>query len=109
MCYEIALSSPQKIKGVIALSGLLLEETKKIKFDPLKTANVKFFIAHGNSDNIIDKKKGEQAAAYLQSKKNNVTFKSYDMQHTITGKELNDIKTWLVSNLPAEEKEERKK
>ncbi|MGZ4043255.1 MAG: alpha/beta hydrolase [Bacteroidia bacterium] len=109
MSYELVLSKPEKIKGVIALSGLLLEETKKIKFDGFKVANVKFFIAHGTMDNVIDYKKGEEAASYLQSKKNNVTFKSYDMPHTITGKELDDIKSWLTSNISIEKNNTLKK
>lgn len=104
MSYDLAFFKPEKIKGVLALSGLLLEETKKIKTDALKLAKVKFFIAHGNADNVIDFKKGEEAAKYLQSKKNNVTFKSYDMPHALVGKELNDIKDWLKSNTEKEKK-----
>ncbi|MBA3664632.1 MAG: dienelactone hydrolase family protein [Bacteroidetes bacterium] len=109
MAYEVALAKPEKIKGVVALSGLILDETKKIKFDAFKLANVKFFIGHGNMDNVIDFKKGEEAAKYLQSKKNNVIFKSYDMPHAMVGKELNDIKSWLKSNIEKEKKAEVKK
>lgn len=104
MSYDLAFFNPEKIKGVVALSGLLLEETKKIKTDALKLAKVKFFIAHGNADNVIDIKKGEEAAKFLKDKKNNVTFKTYDMPHALVGKELNDIKDWLKSNIEKEKK-----
>lgn len=104
MSYDIAFFKPEKIKGVLALSGLLLEETKKIKTDALKLAKIKFFIAHGNADNVIDIKKGEDAAKFLKDKKNNVTFKTYDMPHALVGKELNDIKDWLKSNIEKEKK-----
>lgn len=108
MAYDIAFYKPEKVKGVLPLSGLLLEETKKIKTDVFKLAKVKFFIAHGNSDNVIDLKKSEEAAAYLQSKKNNVTLKVYDMPHSISGKELNDIKSWLKSNIEKEKPDSKK-
>lgn len=104
MSYDLAFFKPEKIKGVVALSGLLLEETKKIKTDALKLAKVKFFIAHGNADNVIDLKKGEEAAKFLKDKKNNVTFKTYEMPHALVGKELNDIKDWLKSNIEKEKK-----
>lgn len=102
MAYDVALNKPEKIKGVVALSGFILDETKKTKMDAFKIANVKFFIAHGNADNVVDYKAGEESAKFLQSKKNNVTFKSYDMPHAIIGKELNDIKSWLKSNVAGE-------
>jgi phospholipase/carboxylesterase len=102
MAYDVALNKPEKIKGVIALSGFLMEETKKAKVDAFKLSEVKFFIAHGNADNVVDYKAGEESAKFLQSKKNNVTFRSYDMPHAIIGKELNDIKSWLKSNIASE-------
>ncbi len=111
MAYDIALSKPDKIKGIMALSGKLLDETKKIKFDAAKLGNVKIFIAHGNMDNVIDIKEAEAADKFLQNPKKNVTFKTYQMPHSINGKELNDIKAWLISNIPKEKekKEEGKK
>ncbi len=109
MAYDIAVSKPEKIKGVVALSGRILDETKKIKFDPLKLSNVKFLIAHGTMDNVIDFKDGEDASKFLQTEKKNVTFKSYEIPHSLNGKELNDIKDWLKSNIPAEKKVEIKK
>ncbi len=96
MAYDVALASPYKIKGVIALSGLLLEETKALKTDWTKAINVKFFIAHGNSDNVIKIAEAEKVNTYLKTKKViDVTYKNYEMPHAIMGNELNDIKKWL--------------
>jgi phospholipase/carboxylesterase len=109
MAYDLSLFKPEKIKGVLALSGKLLEESKKIKFDALKVSKVKFFIAHGNMDNVIEYKEAEEASKFFQNNKNNVTFKTYEMPHSINGKELNDIKTWLKGNIEKEKKEDQKK
>lgn len=96
MAYDVALSAPTKIKGVVALSGLLLEETKAIKTDWTKAINVKFFIAHGYSDNVIKIVEADKANTFLKSKKViDVTYKNYEMPHAIMGNELNDIKKWL--------------
>jgi phospholipase/carboxylesterase len=109
MAYDLALNKPESVKGVLSLSGKMLEETKKTKADAFKIADVKFFIAHGNMDNVIDFKEGEAAAQFLRSKKANVSFKSYDMPHSLNGQELRDIQAWLVAALQTEKKPEGKK
>ena len=97
MSYEIALSSPDKVKGVLALSGRLLDESRLHHADPEKISKLKFFIGHGNSDNVIKIQEAEKANAYLKEKAiREVTYKAYEMPHSITGAELNDLKSWLV-------------
>ncbi|MCE3260577.1 MAG: phospholipase/Carboxylesterase [Bacteroidetes bacterium] len=109
MCYDIALSKPEKIKGALPLSGLLMDDSKKIKTDSLKMKKVKFFIAHGSEDNIINFKEGENAAKAVKEKKAVVSFKSYPVAHSISGQELNDIKSWLKSSLDQPKTEAKKK
>lgn len=100
MSYELAASEPSRIKGVIALSGRMMEETKQLKTDWDKVAKVKYFIAHGISDNTIKISEGEKASIFLKEKKaTDVTFKVYEMPHSISGAELNDIKSWLTKAL----------
>lgn len=111
MLYDIAIKAPAKIKGVMALSGRLMDETKDQKTDWAKVENVKFFIAHGNSDNVIKIAEAEKANEFLKSKQvKDLTFKNYEMPHSINGKELNDLKAWLVKCItPPEKKVEVKK
>jgi len=110
MAYDIALSNPKKIAGVLALSGKMLEDTKKIKPDK-EVASVKFFIAHGKQDNVIDIKEADSASAYLKNNAiKDLTYKNYEMPHSLSGAELNDIKVWLKKALtpPAKEPEKKK-
>lgn len=96
MSYDLAFAAPKKIKGILALSGLLLDETKALKTDYTKLANVKFFIAHGNSDNVIKIEDADKANEFLKSKKVvDLSYTKYEMPHAIMGNELNDIKKWL--------------
>ncbi|MBL7918385.1 MAG: dienelactone hydrolase family protein [Bacteroidia bacterium] len=100
MAYDLALNAPKKVNGVLILSGMLPEEIKPIKANWNLLNNVKYFIAHGNSDNVIDIKEAEKAAAYLKEKGNKeVNYKNYEMPHALTGNELNDIKKWLKKQL----------
>jgi phospholipase/carboxylesterase len=96
LAYDIALTSPKKIAGVLALSGKLPEDTKKAKLEPAEVSKVKFFIAHGKQDNVIDIKEADSANAFLKRNAiKDLTYKNYDMPHALSGPELNDIKAWL--------------
>jgi phospholipase/carboxylesterase len=107
MAYDIALSFPKKIKGVLALSGRMMEETKKLVKDTTSLSKVKFFIAHGTNDNVISVIESEKVNIFLKLKKvKDVSFVTYDIPHSINGKELNDIKKWLVKAITVEEKKQ---
>lgn len=98
--YDIGLTNPKKIAGVLALSGRLLEDTKNAKLDNKAITNLKFFIAHGFSDNVINIKEAEKANEFLKSKAiKDVVYRNYEMPHTLSGGELNDIKKWLVKQI----------
>jgi phospholipase/carboxylesterase len=100
IAYDMALTNPNKIAGVMALSGRLLEETKSNKMDATAISKLKFYIAHGYSDNVIDIKEAEKANEFLKTKKvTNVQYKNYEMPHSICGDELNDIKKWLKKQI----------
>jgi phospholipase/carboxylesterase len=105
MGYDLALAAPKKIKGVLALSGRMMEESKNLKTDWAKAAKTKYFIAHGNADNVIKIAEADSAVKFLKSKKiTDVKYNNYEMTHTINGKELNDIKSWLKKAIDPPEK-----
>ena len=105
MGYDLALAAPKKIKGVLALSGRMMEESKNLKTDWTKATKTKYFIAHGNSDNVIKISEADSAVSFLKGKKiKDVKYNNYEMPHTINGKELNDIKSWLKKAIDPPEK-----
>jgi len=104
MSYDLALSYPGKIKGVLALSGRLIEESKPKSIAPA-LLNTGFFIAHGSEDERIPPSEAEKAVAYLKSKGiKDIEYIVYPMQHVLNGKELIDLRAWLSKHLkkPAE-------
>ncbi|MBK9284855.1 MAG: dienelactone hydrolase family protein [Sphingobacteriaceae bacterium] len=104
MCYDLAFRNSNKIKGIAALSGLLLEETKKQKNKTSELLKVNYFIAHGSMDNVISIKESQDVSKYLTEIKARLTYKEYEIPHSINGSELNDINAWLRSNLKSEKK-----
>jgi phospholipase/carboxylesterase len=110
LSYDLAFAAPKKVCAVLALSGRLLEETKSMKTDWLALTHVKFFIAHGDLDQVIKMTDSEKATEFLKAKKvTNLTFKKYSMAHAIEKNELTDIKQWLSDALVIKKETEAKK
>lgn len=100
LSYELAFSFPSYIKGVMALSGRMLEETKSIVVSQKELNQVNFFIGHGVGDNVIKVFEAEKAHNFIKSKSSNpVFYKLYPMPHTIQQDELKDIQSWLGAKL----------
>jgi phospholipase/carboxylesterase len=99
MAYDIAIFEPQKIKGIVSLSGLFVEDSKNIKTDWDKVAKVKLFIGHGTSDNLIPFADAQKNVDFFKSKKiENLSFLNYPIGHSIHADEVKDVLDWLEKN-----------
>jgi phospholipase/carboxylesterase len=97
MSYEISLYSPRTFKGVIALSGRMMEETMKLHPAAAQLQKVAYFIGHGTNDGVVNVYGSSQANEFLKEKKvRSVTCKTYEMEHTIGEAELADLRTWVA-------------
>jgi phospholipase/carboxylesterase len=96
MSYELAMSGPGAIRGIVALSGSMMENSQEAIKEPDKIKKLRYFIAHGTADDVIRIADGEKAAAFLKEKGvTDLTFRKYPMRHNISEAELQDIKAWL--------------
>ena len=53
MSYSVALTRPDLVKGIAAVSGRLLEEIKPKIAAPEKMQHLKVLISHGKNDNVL--------------------------------------------------------
>jgi phospholipase/carboxylesterase len=105
MSFELALSAPSKLRGIIALSGRLMPESNRSSADWTKIRGLGFFIGHGTSDDVVACGDSEKAASILKSKKvPSVVLRKYPMRHAISNEELADISSWTGQMLSVTEK-----
>jgi phospholipase/carboxylesterase len=94
------MAAPSKIKGIVALSGSLMDETKKLKTDANQLKKLALFIAHGKSDQVIALEECRKVDLFFREKHiPKLTSVIYEMQHNICEAELNDVKAWLTRTL----------
>lgn len=97
MSYSIGLTSPKKVKGIISLSGRLLEEVRPLVTKSNDLQQLKVFIAHGIQDNTLPIQYAREAKTYLENLQVQLSYHEYGMEHQINGAVLNDLNKWLAN------------
>lgn len=91
------LSYPQKLAGVIALSGYLPNATQVLMNKSQANQTIPVFLAHGVEDTVVPFALGQATAAVLEKHGILVAWHSYRMPHSVCATEVNDIAEWLRS------------
>jgi len=99
LSYGIALSHPDKIKNVVALSGYIKEDLISKPHDISLYKDIDFFISHGTQDQVIPIQWAEKAPKFLNALGINNCFKTYPAGHGVTPQNFNDLNQWLLTKL----------
>ncbi|WP_029268468.1 alpha/beta hydrolase [Flavobacterium sp. KJJ] len=99
MSYSVALTQPEKIKGIAVMSGRLLPEVKPLIADEKRLEKLKVFISHGKQDAVLHFPFATDAVAYLENKGIHPEFHQYNEGHTINKQMFDDVKLWLKTNI----------
>lgn len=95
LSYVVALSHPEKVQRVVALSGYLNPEILEDDYLKNSFSTLKIFSAHGSSDQVIPVEWGRKAKPFLDNLGINTTYKEYPIGHGVSPQEFNDLKKWL--------------
>jgi phospholipase/carboxylesterase len=95
MSYSVGLTNPDKIKGILTMSGRILENIKPYIKVTEKLKELKIFITHGTKDNVLVIEYARESYAYLKQLGLNPTYTEYDEGHTISNAMFTDMIKWL--------------
>ncbi|MDO5970180.1 alpha/beta fold hydrolase [Flavivirga aquimarina] len=98
LSYAIALTYPEKIKNIVALSGyiskdILPEDTTK------DYSHLNFYCSHGNVDQVIPVDWARQTAPYLSSLNIKHQYSEFPVGHGVAPQNFYEFKNWLINNL----------
>ncbi len=88
--------SPEKLGGIIVLSGRLLSEIDTSSVDISKYIGKKVFLGHGSEDTMMPISGLQVTKGYIQSLVVVPTVKMYPIGHTISHDEIQDIVEWMA-------------
>jgi phospholipase/carboxylesterase len=97
LSYAVALSYPEKIQKVVAMSGYLNLEI--VAEDYLKNTfgNLHIFASHGTVDQVIPVDWARKAKPILDNLGIQSVYKEYPVGHGVAPQNFYDFKEWLVS------------
>lgn len=95
MALMTGLNYPKRLAGLIGLSGYLPSPDLTLKNAHPANANTPIFLAHGKEDSVVPFVLGERVHHALQRHHYPVTWRAYEMPHSVCSEEINDISQWL--------------
>ena len=95
LSYATALTYPEKISKVVALSGYFNQEILPEIIDTKAISQMKFFVSHGSVDQVIPVDWARKAKPALENLGLEVEYQEYPIGHGVSPKNFYDFKNWL--------------
>lgn len=95
LSYAVALSYPEKVQRVVALSGYLNEEIIVDHYKENDFSNLKMFVSHGTVDQVVPLGWGNKAPGILNALHIPNEYKEYPVGHGVHPQNFADLKNWL--------------
>jgi len=101
VAYTTALTHPDSLAGVIALSTYI--PTPKLIEEEATAANraVPVFAAHGSEDDVVSPELGIRARDFLARHGYRIEWHEYPMPHSVCLEEVREIGRWLMERMAA--------
>ena len=95
LSYATALTYPEKISKVVALSGYFNQEILPEIIDTKAISHLKFFVSHGSVDQVIPVDWARKAKPALENLGLEVEYQEYPVGHGVAPQNFFDFKNWL--------------
>lgn len=95
LSYAIALSYPEKVQRVVAMSGYLNTDIATENYTNNNFENLKIFASHGTVDQVIPVEWARKTPAALEKLGIQSTYKEYPVGHGVAPQNFYDFKNWL--------------
>ncbi|MDJ1482677.1 alpha/beta fold hydrolase [Cytophagaceae bacterium YF14B1] len=98
MSFSVALTYPNEVNQVIALSGRILEQHQVgvVPNDSFRKLNV--FLSHGTQDGTLPIQYAREAKTFLEKLNVQLSYHEYNLGHSINNDVLKDLNRWLQKN-----------
>ena len=99
LSYAVALSYPEKIKNVVALSGYLNESILKKGYDQNDFSHLNIYCSHGNVDQVIPVDWARKAPVKLSELSIETSLQEFPVGHGVAPQNFYQFKEWLVNHI----------
>lgn len=95
LSYSIAVSYPDKVQRVVAMSGYFNEEMAVKNFKQNDLSKLKIFASHGSVDQVVPVDWARNSIPILKNLGIDIVYKEYPVGHGVAPQNFQDLKNWL--------------
>ncbi len=95
LSYAVALSYPEKIKNVVALSGYINEGILKEHYEENSLSGLKIYASHGQVDQVIPPEWAQRAPKLLKRLGIEHVYEEFPVGHGVAPQNFYSFKKWL--------------
>ena len=99
LSYAVALSYPEKIKNVIALSGYINESILKENYNKKEHSSLNIYASHGSVDQVIPVEWAQKTPDFLDKIGINHTYEEFPVGHGVAPQNFYSFKKWLTDKI----------
>ena len=99
LSYAVALSYPEKVKNVVALSGYINENILDEDLKSKDYSNLDVYISHGSADQVIPNFWANKAPDFLNNLNIKNSYREFPVGHGVAPQNFFEFKNWLVEKL----------
>ncbi len=99
MSLSVALTRPDRIAGIVAMSGRLPDEALPGMAAPEQLSGLPILAVHGTADTVLPIQFGRRIRDQLTKLPVALTYREYPMAHEVMPESLSDIAAWLTERL----------
>lgn len=102
LSYAVAVSYPEKVQRVVAMSGYFNLEIAAKDFENNNFDTLKIFASHGSVDQVVPVEWARKAPAALEKLGIEIVYKEYPVGHGVAPQNFFDFRNWLAETMPSE-------
>jgi phospholipase/carboxylesterase len=95
LSYAVALTYPEKVNNVIALSGYINEDIINADFDNKDYSHLNFYSSHGSLDQVIPVDWARKAPLYLSKHNIKHVYSEFPVGHGVAPQNFYEFRSWL--------------
>ncbi len=95
LSYALALSYPERVKSVIALSGYVDPEMLAPEYRSRDLSGLKVYASHGQTDMVIPVAWAQQSAEFIKSLGIDLQYEEFPVGHGVSPQNLANFKSWM--------------
>lgn len=99
LSYAVALTYPEKVKNVVALSGYINEDILTDDLNQKDFSHLDFYCSHGSMDQVIPLDWARKAPPFLKSMNIKHSFSEFPVGHGVAPQNFFEIKNWLEQKI----------